>query len=218
MICQHRFGTHYDTIPHGNCIDPSRCDCECNGCLRDKKPCVSCIERQHVTPKIVTLCGSTRFYQAFQLANFHETMQGHIVLSVGFYAHAKTEEWSARIHGEIVGVSPEEKEFLDELHLRKIDLCDDVFVLNVGGYIGESTQKEINYAKEQGKVIRYLEVFTECPACLSSKDADGPDDHHTPTCFHKTCYRVSDYQNGDEELDTELCDECMQVSGVVNVS
>ncbi len=45
---------------------------------------------------------------------------------------------------------------LDELHLRKIDLADEVFILNVGGYIGESTRKEIEYAQRQGKPIKYL--------------------------------------------------------------
>ena len=132
------------------------------------------------TPKIVTLCGSTRFYQAFQIANFHETMKGHIILSVGFYAHATEKEWSAREHGEIVGVTDQQKEMLDELHFRKIDLCDEVFILNVGGHIGESTAKEIEYAKQQGKVIRWLEPLMVCSACLSRADADG----HRCVCEH----------------------------------
>lgn len=104
------------------------------------------------TPHIVCLCGSTRFYKEFQVANYEETMKGNIVLSVGFYPHAVNE-----MHGEGVGITPEQKEALDELHKRKIDLCDEVLVLNVGGYIGDSTRSEIEYAKKRKVAIRYLE-------------------------------------------------------------
>ncbi len=103
-------------------------------------------------PKVVCLCGSTRFYDEFQKANYLETINGHIVLSVGFYPHSQT-----KAHGEEIGILPEQKEDLDELHLRKIDLADEVLILNVGGYIGESTNKEMLYAFEQGKEIRFLE-------------------------------------------------------------
>jgi cell division protein FtsB len=105
-------------------------------------------------PVIVCLCGSTRFYEAFVAANFHETMAGKIVLSVGFFLHRPE---MIPIHGEAVGITSEEKVMLDELHLRKIDLADEVLFLNVGGYIGESTRRELAYAREQGKVIRFLE-------------------------------------------------------------
>lgn len=103
-------------------------------------------------PEIVCLCGSTRFYDAFQQANYDLTMQGKIVLSVGFYPHAQAEHG----HGEGVGHDSAEKIALDELHLRKIDLADRVHVINCGGYIGESTSREIEYAKQQGKVITWL--------------------------------------------------------------
>lgn len=105
-------------------------------------------------PEIVCLCGSTRFYDEFQQANYDLTMQGKIVLSVGFYPHSKTE---AGGHGEGVGHDSTEKIALDELHKRKIDLADRVFVLNVGGYIGDSTRSEINYAIDHGKPVDYLE-------------------------------------------------------------
>lgn len=104
-------------------------------------------------PHVVCLCGSTRFYTAFQEANYRETMAGNIVLTVGFYPHA-----ADRAHGEELGVTPEQKVALDELHKRKIDMCDEVFVLNVGGYIGESTRSEIAYAERVGKPVRYLET------------------------------------------------------------
>jgi hypothetical protein len=111
-------------------------------------------------PSIVVLCGSTRFHAAFQRANYEETMQGKIVLSVGFYANPAV---LAQVHGENVGITPEEKLQLDELHKRKIDLADEVLILNVGGYIGESTRSELEYAQLLGKPVRFLEPV-EVPA------------------------------------------------------
>ena len=105
-------------------------------------------------PTIVCLCGSTRFYQEFAEANYRETMKGKVVLSVGFYVNAN------RIgdrHGQDIGCTPDEKSALDELHLRKIDMADEVLILNVNGYIGKSTSNELRYAREKGKVIRFLE-------------------------------------------------------------
>jgi hypothetical protein len=103
-------------------------------------------------PTIVCLCGSTRFYKTFLEHNYLETMAGRIVLSVGFYPHAVNE-----MHGEGVGITPEQKEELDQLHLRKIDLADEVLILNVGGYIGSSTARELAYAHAHGKRVRFLE-------------------------------------------------------------
>ena len=103
-------------------------------------------------PIVVCLCGSTRFKDAFDEANYQETMAGKIVLSVGFFMHA-----SGNKHGEGIGATPEQKIALDELHKRKIDLADEILVLNVGGYIGDSTRSEINYAFHNLKTIRYLE-------------------------------------------------------------
>jgi hypothetical protein len=105
-------------------------------------------------PRIVCLCGSTRFYEQFQEANYRLTMAGVIVLSVGFYPHATAEHG----HGEGVGHDSAEKLALDELHKRKIDLADEVYVLNVGGYIGDSTRSEIDYALASGKSVSYLEA------------------------------------------------------------
>jgi hypothetical protein len=104
-------------------------------------------------PRVVCLCGSTRFYDQFQQANYERTMAGEIVLSVGFYPHAKAEHG----HGEGVGHDSDEKIALDELHKRKIDLADYVLVLNVDGYIGESTRGEIEYAEKAGRPVEYLE-------------------------------------------------------------
>lgn len=112
------------------------------------------IRNQVGHPEVVVLCGSTRFYDEFQKANYDLTMQGKIVLSVGFYPHSKAKAG----HGEGVGHDSHEKTMLDELHKRKIDLADRVFVLNVGGYIGELTKSEIEYALDHGKPIDWLEV------------------------------------------------------------
>jgi len=108
-----------------------------------------------IRPKIVCLCGSTRFKDAFDEANYRETMAGKIVLSVGFFMHA-----SGNKHGEGIGATPEQKVCLDELHKRKIDISDEVLILNVGGYIGESTQSELDYAEEHCKSVRFLEEVT----------------------------------------------------------
>ena len=100
-------------------------------------------------PHIVCLCGSTRFMDAFFEAGWKFTLEGKIVLSVGVCKHVEHHG------GEALG--PDVAEKLDELHMRKIDLADSVFVLNVRGYIGESTGKEIEYAESINKPIGYLE-------------------------------------------------------------
>ncbi len=105
-------------------------------------------------PTIVCLCGSTRFMNAFFDQGWAETLKGHIVLSVGVWRQGPPDHG-----GEWIG--EETKQMLDELHKRKIDLADEVLILNVGGYIGESTRSEIEYAARLGKVIRYLEPVGE---------------------------------------------------------
>ena len=111
----------------------------------------TCRERRNTmaNPTIVCLCGSTRFHKQFVRANYEETMAGKIVLSVGFYPHGD--------HGESLGCTSEQKKMLDVLHLRKIDLADEVLVLNVDGYIGESTKNEIFHAWVHNKRIRWAE-------------------------------------------------------------
>ena len=75
------------------------------------------------------------------------TLEGNIVISVGLFGHSGDDEvWTEGT-----------KEMLDQMHLRKIDMADEIYVINVGGYIGESTRREIEYAKKNGRVVRYLE-------------------------------------------------------------
>lgn len=103
-------------------------------------------------PRIVCLCGSTRFGQEYADANERETLAGKIVLSVGCFRRVAPD-------GEREPMEETIKVALDELHKRKIDLCDEVLVLNVGGYIGSSTRSEIDYAVAHGKPVRYLEAL-----------------------------------------------------------
>lgn len=100
-------------------------------------------------PRIVCLCGSTRFMGTFHAVGWTLTLDGYIVLTVGVCKHAEDHG------GEALG--PDVADRLDELHKRKIDLSDWVYVLNVDGYIGESTADEIEYAMTIGKPIQYLE-------------------------------------------------------------
>ena len=97
--------------------------------------------------KVITLCGSTRFKEQFLEAQKRLTLEGNIVISVGLFGHSGDEEvWA-----------PGTKEMLDDMHKRKIDMADEIYVINVGGYIGESTRSEIEYAKKNGRAVRYLE-------------------------------------------------------------
>jgi hypothetical protein len=105
-------------------------------------------------PRIVCLCGSSRFYDQYQQAYYDQTMRGEIVLSIGFYPHAQ----AAHGHGEGVGHDSEQKIMLDELHKRKIDLADYVLVVgDVTGYYGSSTLSEIRYALDHGKPVEFTE-------------------------------------------------------------
>lgn len=99
-------------------------------------------------PKIVCLCGSTRFKKEYERAVWEEGLAGKIVLSVCAYVHA-----------DKIYITEEQKRKLDELHFRKIDLADEILVINVGGYVGWSTAREIKYARGKGKSIRYAFTF-----------------------------------------------------------
>lgn len=103
---------------------------------------------------VVTLCGSTRFKDEFMEAQKRLTLEGNIVISVGLFGHSGDEEvWENMDEGTLTKT----KEMLDDMHKRKIDMADSIYVINVGGYIGESTKSEIAYAKAHGKEVRYLE-------------------------------------------------------------
>ncbi|QQE76338.1 hypothetical protein KDJ56_10650 [Brevibacillus composti] len=102
--------------------------------------------RQHQKPKVVTLCGSTKFKKQFREAEANLTLKGRIVLSLGFFEQS-----------DHIEVTEEQVQLFEWLHFHKIDMSDEIFVINVDGYIGESTRKEIEYATQRGKRVTYLE-------------------------------------------------------------
>ena len=95
--------------------------------------------------KVITLCGSTRFKKEFEEVQKELSLRGHIVLSVGCFGHSGDNEvWENK-----------NKEVLDDIHKRKIDLSHAIMVINKDNYIGESTKSEIEYAKDTGKTVLY---------------------------------------------------------------
>ncbi len=119
-------------------------------------------EIENMEYPVITLCGSTRFKEEFLEVQKNLTLKGYIVLSVGLFGHAGDQEvWE----GMDEGTYTETKRMLDDMHKRKIDMAGEIFVVNPGGYIGESTRSEIEYAREKGKKIRYLEE----PGSVSKK-------------------------------------------------
>ncbi|MBR3744767.1 MAG: DUF4298 domain-containing protein [Bacteroidales bacterium] len=97
---------------------------------------------------VITLCGSTRFKEQFMEVQKRLTLEGNIVISVGLFGHSGDDEvWTEGT-----------KEMLDDMHKRKIDMADSIFVIDVDGYIGSSTRSEIEYAKSKGKGIKYYSV------------------------------------------------------------
>lgn len=97
--------------------------------------------------KVITLCGSTKYKDEFIEAQKRLTLEGNIVISVGLFGHSgDTEVWTENT-----------KQMLDDMHKRKIDMADEIFVINKNGYIGSSTKSEIEYAIKTGKKVNYLE-------------------------------------------------------------
>ena len=104
--------------------------------------------------KVITLCGSTRFRDEFMQVQKRLTLEGNIVISVGLFGHSGDNEvWENMDEG----TRTKTKEMLDDMHKRKIDMADEIFVINKNGYIGSSTRSEIEYAEKTGKPVRYLE-------------------------------------------------------------
>lgn len=97
--------------------------------------------------KVITLCGSTKFKDDFLREQKRLTLEGNIVISVGLFGHSGDNEvWTENI-----------KEMLDDMHKRKIDMADEIFVINKNGYIGTSTKSEIEYALNTNKKVNYME-------------------------------------------------------------
>ena len=95
---------------------------------------------------VITLCGSIKFKNEFIKVQERLTLEGNIVFTPNFFNSIKKEE-----------INEKTKKMLDEMHRQKIDFSDEIYVINLDGYIGESTKSEIEYAKSKGKKISYLE-------------------------------------------------------------
>lgn len=94
---------------------------------------------------IITLCGSIKFKTKFMKVQEKLTLDGNIVLTPNFFNNIKNK------------IDLDTKKMLDGMHKQKIDMSDEIYVINLGGYIGESTKAEVEYAKTKGKKISYLE-------------------------------------------------------------
>jgi hypothetical protein len=94
--------------------------------------------------KVITLCGSTKFKKQFREAEAAMTLSGNIVISVGFFEQS-----------EGITITEEQEKMFEQIHLRKIDMADEILVIDVNGYIGHSTRKEIDYAKSKGMQVNY---------------------------------------------------------------
>lgn len=102
-------------------------------------------------PEIVCLCGSTKFVKFYDQEMLRLTLEGKIVLTIGTHNEKLARKYADDFEGK--------KDMLDELHKRKIDLADRILVLNIGGYIGDSTRSEIEYANSIGKPVEYFEAL-----------------------------------------------------------
>ena len=113
--------------------------------LRIKKHDTNLRAKVYDKHKVITLCGSTRFKNEFEMINKELTLRGHIVISVGCFGHS----------GDTESLNDNMKRMLDKIHKRKIDLASAIMVINKDNYIGESTKSEIEYAKATNKEVYY---------------------------------------------------------------
>lgn len=104
--------------------------------------------------KVITLCGSTKFKDDFMREQKRLTLEGNIIFTVGLFGHSGDNEvWEGMDDGTLTKT----KEMLDDMHFRRIDMSDEIFVINKNGYIGTSTRNEIDYAVKTGKKVNYME-------------------------------------------------------------
>lgn len=121
---------------------------------------------------VITLCGSTRFKDAFMQIQKELTLKGNIVISVGLFGHAgDSEVWENMDEGTLTKT----KEMLDDMHKRKIDMADRIFVINVGGYIGSSTRSEVEYAKAHAIPVDYLESPRDSQDDVTKSEEAAPE-------------------------------------------
>ena len=132
---------------------------------------------------VITLCGSTRFRAEYERVQKELTLQGNIVISVGLFGHSGDDEvWKDGV-----------KEMLDEMHLAKIDMADEIFVINPGGYIGQSTSREIAYARSRGKDSVSSNGRRERKSLPAALSAWIIQPHRLPSGFWKARRKVVPY-------------------------
>jgi hypothetical protein len=127
--------------------------------VTDKSFLVRLLEEMASRPEIVTLCGSSRFGPIFHAANLKETIAGNIVLSIGIDTKS---DLDLMLAGELTAA---DKDKLDQLHLRKVEMADRIVMINgpIGGvpYLGISSILELEHARSLGKPIEWLNYPTE---------------------------------------------------------
>lgn len=106
-------------------------------------------------PKVITIVGSTRFSDVQQIAMMHLSMMGHIVIPCGLYGHADEPQGAEYLTSDGDESTPE-KRMLDKLHYQKIDISDAIFIVNIGGYMGSSSRRELGYAVSAGKEVMWM--------------------------------------------------------------
>ena len=108
-------------------------------------------------PKIICFCGSSKFVGEMAVLMWEFEKLGNICVGLHLmpngYGEAKGHGKNYHHLAELEGIA----EQMDALHRRKIDLADEIFIVNLNGYIGESTRNEIEYAEKLKKPIKYLE-------------------------------------------------------------
>ena len=102
--------------------------------------------------EVVTLCGSTTFKDAINAENSRLTQAGCLVISLGLFGHTDLPDYDWDTDASDM------KRTLDAIHAQKIDMADRIHVVNVGGYYGESTAREIAYARAAGKRVTFMET------------------------------------------------------------
>ena len=160
--------------------------------------------------KVITLCGSTKFKDEFLREQKRLTLEGNIVISVGLFGHSGDNEvWSLNT-----------KSMLDDMHKRKIDMADEIFVINKGGYIGDSTKNEIEYAILTGKIVKFMEpmVCQSCGMPITSvddfaNDANGA--HNFDYCRY--CFKDGNFID-DVDMDSyiDMCSQFGAQAGMTN--
>lgn len=140
--------------------------------------------------QVITLCGSTKFKDEFMKAQKELTLAGNIVISVGLFGHSGDNEvWDDGV-----------KEMLDDMHKRKIDMADAIMVIDVNDYIGESTRKEIEYAKSNGKFVYYYNnpemYYDDVGGFHDSATGYHPDGTYCGECTVLSCRNCPNLEYG----------------------